>query len=81
MLVLDAPLVDENFIKELNMNYARALLYEFSLSNRDAVFINNVIQVKFFFILIFYCLKFKKLDFGRETLKYNKISFLFCIFN
>ena len=49
MFVLDAPLVDENFIKELNMNYARALLYEFSLSNRDAVFINNVIQVKFFF--------------------------------
>jgi len=35
------------------MNYARALLYEFSLTNRDGMFINNVIQVKFTIFVFF----------------------------
>ena len=41
---LDAPLEDIT-VKELNMVYARALLYEFSLNNRDGLFINKIIEV------------------------------------
>ena len=44
LISLDAPLEDIT-IKELNMVYARALLYEFSLNNRDGLFINKIIEV------------------------------------
>ena len=53
--------MDEEFIKYLNLNYARALIYEFSLNNRDAIFLNKVSEVSFYYFryhllkLIFFC--------------------------
>ena len=68
---IDAPLVDENCIRQLNLYYAKALIYEFSLNSRDSVFVNKVIKVIFIFF------KFILLDYYFEYLHH---AFMITIF-
>lgn len=52
-LFSEVELFDNNYLKELNMIYGRVLLHEFSLNNRDVVFMNKLIQVILFYLFFF----------------------------
>ena len=43
--MIDAPLTSPEFVVLLNQYYSKALMYEFSLNNRDGLFINKIIEV------------------------------------
>ena len=47
------PLKNPEYISMLNKYYSSALMFEFSLNNRDMAFIDKVTEVKIFFFIIF----------------------------